>query len=304
MAEGVGTRSRIEENESKSRRIESQLMDKETELLSLSTKNKELNSKIEEQLELAMELKKLEADLAELKANLTAKEIKLQSVTEQNEKLKLDSNKLSVTEENEELKLDSNKLSEQVERIRTQSCQRESELEAELKKTKAEVEESRAKSMDKETELLSISTKNEELNSKIGQQLELAMEFKKSSKVCRARDLKKLDNLTKAAEKRSERAALLTEQLESSRAAIKEMEAELRRIKVQSEQWRKVAEAATAILSTGNSRKQMDQIISFDTNRNPMPGSLNSEDIDDDSPKKKNGNMLKKIGVLWKKGQK
>ncbi|KAE8692472.1 hypothetical protein F3Y22_tig00110833pilonHSYRG00135 [Hibiscus syriacus] len=176
--------------------------------------------------------------------------------------------------------------------------------------------------MDKETELLSISTKNEELNSKIGQQLELAMEFKKleadlaESKanltakeiklqsVCRARDLKKLDNLTKAAEKRSERAALLTEQLESSRAAIKEMEAELRRIKVQSEQWRKVAEAATAILSTGNSRKQMDQIISFDTNRNPMPGSLNSEDIDDDSPKKKNGNMLKKIGVLWKKGQK
>ncbi|KAK8563623.1 hypothetical protein V6N13_006137 [Hibiscus sabdariffa] len=221
--------------------LRANLMDKETELQSISAENEDLNSKIkkqlsdEKELELEMELKKkLEAELVELKAYLTAKETELQSVTEQNEKLKMEIKK----------EMDSNKHS------------------------------------DESAVLL------------------------EAARAAEQEALMKLGNLTEAAERSSERAALMTEQLEAAQAANNEMEAELRRIKVQSDQWRKAAEAATAMLSTGNNGKQMEQIISFDVNHNPISGSPNSEDMDDDSTKKKNGNMLKKIGVFWKKGQK
>ncbi|XVF23109.1 hypothetical protein REPUB_Repub13aG0009300 [Reevesia pubescens] len=53
-----------------------------------------------------------------------------------------------------------------------------------------------------------------------------------------------------------------------------------------------------------NNGKHVDRTLSRDSNYNPIMGSPNSEDMDDDSPKKKNDNMLKTIGVLWKKGQK
>ena len=60
------------------------------------------------------------------------------------------------------------------------------------------------------------------------------------------------------------------------------------------------------MLSTGNNGKIVERTGSVD-NYNTIAGTMDSpysEDMDDDSPKKKNGNMLKKIGVLWKKGQK
>ncbi|KAL0375114.1 UNVERIFIED_CONTAM: Interactor of constitutive active ROPs 3 [Sesamum radiatum] len=83
------------------------------------------------------------------------------------------------------------------------------------------------------------------------------------------------------------------------------MEAELRRLKVQSDQWRKAAEAAAAILSSGNNGKYIEKAGSFDYNTlGSKLSSQDSEDTDDESPKKRNGNMLKKIGVLLKKGQK
>ncbi|XWS55777.1 hypothetical protein CRYUN_Cryun09bG0029800 [Craigia yunnanensis] len=251
---------------------------------------------------------------------------------------------------------------EQVECIRTQSCQREAELEAELKRTKANVEELRENLMDKETELQSISDENEGLNLKIEKnqpderESELAVELKKleadltelkanltvketellsvaeqnemlkmeikkrgmeSNKVgdesvvlleaARAAEreaLMKLGYSTEEADKSSRRAARVAEQLDAAQSANTEMETELRRLKVQSDQWRKAAEAAAAMLSTWNNGKHADRSISLDSNYNPIMGSPNSEDIDDDSPKKNNGNMLKKIGVLWKKGQK
>ncbi|XP_022766160.1 interactor of constitutive active ROPs 2, chloroplastic-like [Durio zibethinus] len=251
---------------------------------------------------------------------------------------------------------------EQVECIRTQSCQREVELEAELKRTKAGVEELRADLMDKETELQSISEENEglilniEKNQSNERESELAVESKKleadltelkanltaketelqsvteqnemlnreikkremeSNKVsdesvalleaARAAEreaLMKLGYLTEEADKSSRRAARVTQELDAAQAANTEMEAELRRLKVQSDQWRKAAEAAAAMLSTGNNGKHEERTVSLDSNYNPIMGSPNSEDMDDDSPKKKNGNMLKKIGVLWKKGQK
>ncbi|KAE8661058.1 40S ribosomal protein S23-like [Hibiscus syriacus] len=319
----------IEDFEDSKARVESLegLVSKLQEELVTNSSN---NGEKEEMEKLKTELKFTKLEAGQLRSALDASEIRYQ-------------------EEYIRSTLQIRSANEQLECIRTQSCQRESELEAKLKKTKAEVEELRAKLMDKETELLSTSTDNEELNSKIEKQLELAMELKKleadlsemkanltakeiklhsvidqneklkmdsnklsdesavlleAARSAEQEALKKLDKLTEAAKKSSKRADFVTEQLESAQAANTEMEAELRKIKVQSHQWRKAAEAATAMLSTGNNGKHMDQIISFDSNHNLISASPNSEDSDDDSQKKKNGNMLKKIGVLWKKGQK
>lgn len=89
------------------------------------------------------------------------------------------------------------------------------------------------------------------------------------------------------------------------------MEAELRKLKVQSDQWRKAAEAAAAMLSTGNNGKFMERTGSMESKYSPRSGRMitpppsYSEDVDDDDfLKKKNQNMLKKIGVLWKKPHK
>ncbi|PRQ47443.1 putative interactor of constitutive active ROPs [Rosa chinensis] len=59
-------------------------------------------------------------------------------------------------------------------------------------------------------------------------------------------------------------------------------ETELRRLKVQSNQWRKTAEAATVIFSTGNNGKFVDRTGSHDNHYNPL-SSPYSEDLDDDS---------------------
>ncbi|KAG6437368.1 hypothetical protein SASPL_102283 [Salvia splendens] len=103
-------------------------------------------------------------------------------------------------------------------------------------------------------------------------------------------------------DKSCKKVARVTEQLDAAQASNAELEAELRRLKVQCHQWRKAAEAAAAMLSTN---KYGERRGSWDyhtiTSRLSSP---QSDDEDDDSPKKKNPNMLKKIGLLLKKGHK
>ncbi|TYJ39910.1 hypothetical protein E1A91_A04G102300v1 [Gossypium mustelinum] len=239
------------------------------------------------EMELETELNKMKADVEELRANLMDKETELQSILAQNEELNLKTEKKQFDEGELELSM---KLK---------------------KKLEADLTELNANLTAKETELKSVTMQNEKLKMEI---MKMEMDSNKLSdesaallEAARAAEqeaLLKHDNLTEEAEKSRKRAAQVTEQLGAAQAANNEMEAELRRIKVQSDQWRKAAEAATAMLSTGNYGKHMDRSIPFDGNHNPVTGSPNSEDMDDDSPKKKNGNMLKKIGVLWKKGQK
>ncbi|KAK2647717.1 hypothetical protein Ddye_015206 [Dipteronia dyeriana] len=224
--------------------LRANMMDKETELQNISEENERLNSKIdreqpsEKDSELAVEVRKLEADLAELKACLSDKGRHLQTVTEENETLKI---------EMEKKEIERNEVNDEA--IALAEAARAAEREA----------------------------------------------------------LVKVDYLTEEADKSSRRAARVTEQLDAAQATNTEMETELRRLKVQSDQWRKAAEAATAMLSTGNNGKFVERTGSLDCNYNIMTGNLGSpfsEDMDEDSPKKKNANMLKKIGVLWKKGQK
>ncbi|KAF8039783.1 hypothetical protein BT93_B2100 [Corymbia citriodora subsp. variegata] len=238
---------------------------------------------------LEAELNKARAYIEDLKAHLMDKETELQGVLEENEGLSL--------------KLEN-----------TLSLQKEFALERELKKLREELSEVKANRMDKETELQHISEENEtmklELKKRETDKAKMKDEVVAQVEAARAAEreaLTKLSFMMEEAEKSNRRAARVTEQLEAAQATSTEMEGELRRLKVQSDQWRKAAEAAAAMLSTGNNGKFIDRTGSLDSSYNPVTGRMSSpyaEDMDDDMLKKKNGNMLKKIGVLWKKPQK
>ncbi|KAM2566410.1 hypothetical protein TB1_008920 [Malus domestica] len=237
--------------------------------------------------ELLAELKKAKDHIEDLKAQLMDKETEIQIVSKKNDGVALKVEKNLSTED-------------------------ESELELELKKSETVMVELKASLLDKETELQNIAEENEmlkmELKNKEIERNKVNDEAVVSEEAARAAEgeaLVKLGYVTEeAADKSTRRAAQVTEQLDAAQAANSELEAELRKLKVQADQWRKAAEAAAAMLSTGNNGNLVERTGSLDSNNyNPM-NSPYSEDMDDDSPKKKNGNMLKKIGVLWKKGQK
>lgn len=235
--------------------------------------------------ELTAELKKTKAHIEELRAQLMDKETELQSLSEANDGVAL-------------------KIEKNV------STENESELALELKKSEAAVVELKASLLDKETEFQNIAEENEMLKMKLeNKEMERnkvndeAVVWTEAARAAEHEALMKLGYLTEEADKSTRKAERVTEQLDAAQNANMEMEAELRRLKVQSDQWRKAAEAAAAMLSTGNNGKLVERTGSLDSSYNPL-SSPYSEDLDDDSPKKKNGNMLKKIGVLWKKGQK
>lgn len=226
--------------------------------------------------DLEEEVNKTKAEIEELKANLMDKETELQGISEENEGL--------------HMKLGKNILS-----------QREFELEKELKKLKENVEDLKGSLMDKETELQHISQENELLKSEIkgretdkGKANDEIFAEVEAARAAEREALMKLGYMTEEADKSSRRAARVAEQLAAAQAVTSDMETELRRLKVQSDQWRKAAEAAASILSTGNNNF---------VGRGGKFGSPESDDVEDDLLKKKNGNVLKKFGVLWKKPQ-
>ncbi|KAK7404670.1 hypothetical protein VNO78_05625 [Psophocarpus tetragonolobus] len=229
--------------------------------------------------ELEAELKRTKADIEELKANLMDKETELQGIVEENESLSL-------------------KLEESM------SSKNEHELKREINRLEECVVELKADMMDKETTLQSISEENEILKLEInnGGKLkeEVAAEVE-GAKAAEHEAVMKLGIVMEEVDRSNKKAARVAEQLEAAQAANLEMEAELRRLKVQSDQWRKAAEAAAAMLSTGNNGRLTERTVSLDNNYNCSPYA---EDMDNDFQRKKNGNMLKKIGVLWKKPQK
>lgn len=241
---------------------------------------------IQREAEWEAKLKATKADLEELKEKLMSKEAKLWDISDKNKELNM-----------------------RVEKI--QSANKESELDAVLK-SESILADLKASLFDKETELQSIKEENEILKSEMkrreteGSKVnDEALALAEAARTAEREALMKLGHLTEEADNTSRKAARVTEQLDAAQNANSEMEAELRRLKVQSDQWRKAAEAAAAMLSTGNNGKYAERTGSLDYHT--IGGKLDSplsEDTDDDSPKKKNGNMLKKIGVLLKKGQK
>ncbi|XP_057449053.1 interactor of constitutive active ROPs 3 isoform X2 [Lotus japonicus] len=226
----------------------------------------------QKECEFEAELKRKKADIEELKANLMDKETELQGIMEENENL---NSKLQV---------------------RT-SSQSDHELRNEIKRLEHCVAELKADMMDKETTLQSISEENEMLKLERNKSEEI-----EAAKAAEHEALMKLGIAMQEVESSSRKAARVTEQLEAAQASNSEMEAELRRMKVQSDQWRKAAEAAAAMLSAGNNGKITERTMSLDDNSYKC--SPFAEENDNDYLRKKNGNMLKKIGVLWKKPQK
>lgn len=235
--------------------------------------------------ELYEELRKAKADTEELKASLMEKEFQLLSMIAENEGL---SSRINVN----------------------QSTEMESKLAAELNKLDADIAEWKAKLFDRETELKNVTEENSMLKMEITEleKNKITDEAVASVEAARASEqeaLSKLSYVMEEAEKSNRRVARVTEQLDAAQAANSELEAELRRLKVQSDQWRKAAEAAASMLSTGNNGKCVGRNGSLDSSFNSITSkTMNSpylEDTDDESPKKKNKNMLKKIGVLWRK---
>ncbi|KAL8039494.1 hypothetical protein ABFX02_10G040700 [Erythranthe guttata] len=178
-----------------------------------------------------------------------------------------------------------------------------------------ELEEMKASLLDKEAKMKIVKEENEMLKNEILEREKERSRAKNEAVAFREAEreaLKKVESLTEEADKSVRKAARVTEQLDATQASNSEMEAELRRLKVQHDQWRKAAEAAAAMLSNGgggnyNNGKYLDRAGSLDYHS--IDRKLSSqccEDSDEDlsSPKKKNGNVLRKIGVLLKKGQK
>ncbi|KAG6401523.1 hypothetical protein SASPL_138381 [Salvia splendens] len=233
--------------------------------------------------ELVEKLKESQVEIEELKAKLIDKEKALQSVP-------LDNN-------NSSLNLDVN----------------EKHVGIELNESESSLEDLKASLSEMETQLQSITEENKMLKSEIlkrevekNKANDEALASTEATRAAEQEALMKLGHLTEEAEKSCRRTTRVTEELDAAQAANSEMEAELRRLKVQSDQWRKAAEAAAAMLSNGNNNgKYVERTGSLDYHT--IGGKLGlaySEDTDDESPKKRNGNMLKKIGVLLKKGQK
>ncbi|KAL6853724.1 hypothetical protein ACP4OV_019753 [Aristida adscensionis] len=91
-----------------------------------------------------------------------------------------------------------------------------------------------------------------------------------------------------------------TGEADAAEAAKKgEMEAELRRLRVQAEQWRKAAETAMALLTVGKAGngKVVERSDSWEGGK--YAGLC--EELDDDAAARKNGNVLRRISGMWKK---
>ncbi|KAF4393008.1 interactor of constitutive active ROPs 4 [Cannabis sativa] len=126
----------------------------------------------------------------------------------------------------------------------------------------------------------------------------------------------RLSQLGEDLESSKSNAAQLSEQLKSVEAAKEELETEMKKIRVQTEQWRKAADAAAAVLSGGmdmNGRisercGSMDKHFggSYEPQAGGFGGFMGSPDLDDGfGSGKRKGSGIKMFGDLWrKKGQK
>ncbi|CAL0332269.1 unnamed protein product [Lupinus luteus] len=232
------------------------------------------------EFELEAELKRKKDDIEELKASLMDKETVLQGVKEENEKLNL-----------------------KLEKCMSMSSQIEHEFRMELKTLYECVAELKEDLMDKETTLQSISEENDMLKMEINNKLSEGVSAELEEVKAMERDaVTKLEIVMDESHRRNHTEMKVAEKLEIVQAVNSEMEAELKRVKIQSDQWRKAAEAAISMLSIENNGNMSKRSLSF-KNKHSISTTCN-EDIENDFQRKKNGNILKKIGVLCKMPQK
>ncbi|XP_078434674.1 interactor of constitutive active ROPs 3-like [Wolffia australiana] len=281
-----------EEANAKIAELTSVLAEKNQDLVSVTAANESLKrgaEKADEEVsEMKSKLSQYLGELDELKAKLAEKEARLRDVAAANEVSKGEILKLTEIQRN-------------------YGIETESAL-----KVVAELKENL---MDKETELQSISEENKALRAELQKKeqeivdaRELALSDLEAAKALQRDALLKLDCATDDVEKSNQRASKAAEQLEAARVANLEMELELKRMRVQTEQWRKAADAAATILNAGTNGKVCDKSGPIEADYIGYGGKVSSspysDDQDGDSAAKTKKTMLKKIGVLWKKGQK
>ncbi|MFS7957163.1 putative interactor of constitutive active ROPs [Helianthus anomalus] len=252
-----------------------------TELTAVKVTEQASTESFEQVSILEANLEKSKAEVEDLNAKLAEKEERLLNISEENKHLneKLEKTELTTVKDTEDA--------------------------TNLKKLETDLEDMKRVMFEKEAELKNITEENERLKMENSQVNNEAVASAEAARTAEKEARMKVEYLTEEADKSGKKVVRVTEQLDLAQAANAEMETELRRLKVQSDQWRKAAEAAANMLSGGNNGKFMERTGSLDSHT--IGGKLNSplsEDMEDESPKKKNGNMLKKIGVLLKKGQK
>ncbi|WOK95518.1 interactor of constitutive active ROPs 3-like isoform X1 [Canna indica] len=167
----------------------------------------------------------------------------------------------------------------------------------------ADVAELKSKLTDKETVVERLSEENEQLKS------ELTKVESENHKVCEAAMLEmdlaktaekealvKLGLASEEAEKNNQRAMKVVEELKTTRAEKSEMEAELRKLKVQAEQWKKAAETAIVMLTDSEYKSAAGKLMSL-----PLPFT---DELDDECSRKKKSFVFRRIRNMWNKDQK
>lgn len=186
---------------------------------------------------------------------------------------------------------------ELMDQIKTESDLRHGKLAAALESAKSEVIFLKASLFDKESELrialdankLQAEMRTDSSADALKKQLQGALHENGQLK----QELRQYES-----EKGS--ATARTAEADAAEAAKKgEMETELRRLRVQAEQWRKAAETAMALLTVGKggNGKVVERSESWEGGK--YAGLC--EELDDDAAARKNGNVLRRISGMWKK---
>jgi hypothetical protein len=156
-------------------------------------------------------------------------------------------------------------------------------------KESPEVTELKTKVAEKEAEIAALTAENAELKK---QAEEAAWKAKEDAAA-------KASLVEQSLKDGAAREALLGEQLKASEATREALEAEMRRLRVQTEQWRKAAEAAAAVLGGDNHLAGLHGIAGGG-NGWGSPATM-PDDGDDDFGSKRKGAGMRMLGDLWKK---
>ncbi|KAG2600830.1 interactor of constitutive active ROPs 4-like [Panicum virgatum] len=151
-------------------------------------------------------------------------------------------------------------------------------------------EELKAKLAEKDTEIAALTAENAELKKQTREAAEAA---KKAEEDAAANASRAEHDLKEGAA----REARMGEQLRASEAAREALDGEMRRLRVQTEQWRKAAEAAAAVLGGDN------HLTGLAGNGNGWgsPATMPDDGDDEGFGGKRKGAGIRMLGDLWKK---
>ncbi|XP_062221865.1 interactor of constitutive active ROPs 1-like isoform X2 [Phragmites australis] len=156
-----------------------------------------------------------------------------------------------------------------------------------------EVTELKAKLTEKDMEIAALTAENTELKKNAG---EAAEEAKKVEENAAAKASLVEHDLKEGAA----REARMGEQLRASEAAREALEGEMRRLRVQTEQWRKAAEAAAAVLGGDNHLTGLHGLTG-NGNGWGSPATMPDDGDDEGFGGKRKGAGIRMLGDLWKK---